>query len=136
MLLSNDLKSENYQTFKNALIGNIINNDKLLGKGGGYDISQQFDAYWLTQAKPLFDQENTLAQSFLNEMETNKLKNFIKYTPFPSKTRLFNFELNTNPSDNEKKLIKALGASTNQSTNKDTWNDPQGMIFISKVKLN
>jgi len=77
-----------------------------------------------------------MAQAFVNEMETNKLKNFIKYTPFPSKTRLFNYELNTNPSDNEKKLIKALGASTNQSTNKDTWNDPQGTIFISKVKLN
>jgi hypothetical protein len=137
MLLSNDLKSENYQTFKNALIGNIINNDKLLGTAGSNtNISQEFDAYWLTQAKPLFDQENALAQSFVNEMETNKLKNFIKYTPFPSKTRLFNYELNTNPSDNEKKLITALGASTNQSTNKDTWNDPQGAIFISKVKLN
>jgi hypothetical protein len=137
MLLSNDLKSENYQTFKNALIGNIINNNKLLGTAGSNtNISQEFDAYWLAQAKPLFDQENALAQTFVNEMETNKLKNFIKYTPFPSKTRLFNYELNTNPSDNEKKLIKALGASTNQSTNKDTWNDPQGMIFISKVKLN
>ena len=137
MLLSNDLKSENYQTFKNALIGNIINNNKLLGTAGSNtNISQEFDAYWLAQAKPLFDQENALAQTFVNEMETNKLKNFMKYTPFPSKTRLFNYELNTNPSDNEKKLIKALGASTNQSTNKDTWNDPQGMIFISKVKLN
>jgi hypothetical protein len=135
MLLSNDLKSENYQTFKNALIGNIINNDKLLGKGNT-NISQEFDAYWLTQAKPLFEQENALTQSFLTEMETNKLKNFIKYTPFPSKTRLFDYDLNTNPSDNEQKLIKALGASTNQSTDKLTWNDPQGAIFISKVKLN
>jgi hypothetical protein len=129
------LKNENYQTFKNALIGNIINNDKLLGNGNT-NISQEFDAYWLTQAKPLFDQENALTQAFVNEMETNKLKNFIKYTPFPSKTRLFDYELNTNPSDNEKKLIKALGASTNQSTDKATWNDAQGTIFISKVKLN
>ena len=137
MLLSNDLKSENYQTFKNALIGNIINNDKLLGTAGSNtNISQEFDAYWLSQAKPLFDQENALTLAFLNEMETNKLKNFIKYTPFPSKTRLFNYELNTNPSDNEKNLIKALGATTNQSTNKATWNDPQGSIFISKIKLN
>jgi hypothetical protein len=135
MLLSNDLKSENYQTFKNALIGNIINNDRLLGNGN-LDISQQFDAYWLSQAKPLFDQENALTQAFLNEIETNKLKNFIKYTPFPSKTRLFDYELNTNPTDNEKNLIKALGATTNQSTNKTTWNDPQGSIFISKIKLN
>ena len=137
MLLSNDLKSENYQTFKNALIGNIINNDKLLGTAGSNtNISQEFDAYWLSQAKPLFDQENALTLAFLNEMETNKLKNFIKYTPFPSKTRLFNYELNTNPTDNEKNLIKALGATTNQSTNKTTWNDPQGSIFISKIKLN
>ena len=137
MLLSNDLKSENYQTFKNALIGNIINNNKLLGTAGSNtNISQEFDAYWLSQAKPLFDQENALTQAFLNEMETNKLKNFIKYTPFPSKTRLFDYELNTNPSDNEKNLIKALGATTNQSTDKTTWNDPQGSIFISKIKLN
>jgi len=135
MLLSNDLKSENYQTFKNALIGNIIGNTRLLGNGNP-NISQEFDNYWTGIAKPLFEKENALTQAFLNEMETNKLKNFIKYTPFQSKTRLFDYELNTNPSDNEKKLIKALGASTNQSTDKVTWNDPQGTIFISKVKLN
>jgi len=135
MLLSNDLKSENYQTFKNALIGNIIGNTRLLGNGNP-NISQEFDNYWTGIAKPLFEKENALTQAFLNEMETNKLKNFIKYTPFQSKTRLFDYELNTNPSDNEKKLIKALGASTNQSTDKATWNDPQGTIFISKVKLN
>jgi hypothetical protein len=135
MLLSNDLKSENYQTFKNSLIGNIIGNTRLLGNGNP-NISQEFDNYWTGIAKPLFEKENALTQAFLNEMETNKLKNFIKYTPFQSKTRLFDYELNTNPSDNEKKLIKALGASTNQSTDKATWNDPQGTIFISKVKLN
>jgi len=138
MLLSQELKSENYETFKNALIGNIINNDALLGRGSR-NISQDFDQYWKIQTKPIFDQEDAITTAFLDEMEKSKLKDFINYTPFPSKPRIFDYTQNVNPAGLQKKLIQNLGASTNASTNKKTWNDQisgSPPAYQSKVKLN
>jgi len=137
MMLSQELKTDKYETFKTAMIGNIINNDSLIGKGNP-NISQMFDKYWKEIAKPLFDEEDTLTNAFLDEMEKNKLKNFINYTPFPSKPRVFDYSQNNNPTDLEKTLIKNLGASTNSSTNTKTWNDQigSGQVYQSKVKLN
>ena len=138
MILSQELKSENYETFKNALIGNIINNDALLGRGSR-NISQDFDLYWKTEAKPIFDEEDALANAFLDEMERTKLKDFINYTPFPSKPRIFSYSQNANPAGLQKKLIQNLGASTNTTTNKKTWNDQisgSPPAYQSKVKLN
>ena len=138
MLVSQDLKSGNYERFKNAMIGNIINNTALLGRGN-LNISQDFDEYWLRQAKPIFDEEDALTNAFLDEMEKNKLKNFINFTPFPSKARVMDFVQNLTPSDLQKDLIKFLGASSNSSSNTKTWNDQVNgspSAFQSKVKLN
>ena len=138
MLVSQDLKSGNYERFKNAMIGNIINNTALLGRGN-LNISQDFDEYWLRQAKPIFDEEDALTNAFLDEMEKNKLKNFINFTPFPSKARVMDFVQNLSPSDLQKDLIKFLGASSNSSSNTKTWNDQVNgspSAFQSKVKLN
>ena len=72
-------------------------------------------------------------------MEKTKLKDFINYTPFPSKPRVFDYSQNTNPVGLQKDLIKNLGASTNSTTNKKTWNDQisgSPPAYQSKVKLN
>jgi hypothetical protein len=138
MLLSSEILDEKkYETFKNSMIGNIIKNNELLKAGGRTDIDVIFDAYWLNEAKPAFTEENTITNSFIEYMETNKLKNFINYTPFPSKERVFTYEVTSSPLEEQKTLIKYLGATTNKSQDIKTWNnDDSVQVFIAKVKLN
>ena len=82
MIISDDIvDSKKYETFKNLMIGNIINNPSILGSGYG-DVEKKFDDYWLTLTKPIFENENNITKSFIDEMEKTWLKDFIKYTPF------------------------------------------------------
>lgn len=77
-------------------------------------------------------------------MEKDKLKKYLIYTPFDTKKRVFTY--NSQPVSNvasktsQENLIKGLGATGNQNTNKLTWNDANGTAgfgsFISKAKLN
>lgn len=137
MILSNDLKSEVYQTFKNAILGNIINNRSLAGdRSMRYE--EVFDAYWLGIAKKEFDEEDRLAKKFMDTVESG-LSNYLNFTPFPSKPRKFTFYKSTNPDPNQKTLINLLGAKTNVNTDKTTWNDEYqnlNTVLVSKVKLN
>ena len=144
MLISNDVTdSKKYETFKKALIGNIIGNSSIIGKGQD-DIETQFDAYWDKIAKPAFNTETNITTEFINNLEKDKLKKYLIYTPFDTKKRVFTY--NSQPVSNvanktaQENLIKGLGATGNQNTNKLTWNDPNGISgfgsFISKAKLN
>ena len=143
MILSNEvIDDKKYETFKKEMIGNIIGNSKLLSDGQ-QDIEIQFDKYWIGTAKPLFNEENTITKNFIDYVEKNDLKNFVKFTPFDSKTREFAYstdnQANTNTKDSQQNLIKGLGASTNQNTNTKTWCDSNGNVtdvYISKAKLN
>jgi hypothetical protein len=143
MILSNEvIDSKKYETFKKEMIGNIIGNTKLLS-GADQDIEIQFDEYWIGTARPLFNEENTITKNFIDYVEKNNLKNFVKFTPFDSKTREFLYstdnQANPNEKDSQQNLIKGLGASTNQNTNTKTWCDSNGnvtSIYISKAKLN
>jgi hypothetical protein len=139
MVLSNDLKGDAYQTFKNAMIGNLIENQSLAPRGASMRYSEEFDAYWTGIVKPAFDEEDSLTQTFLNEMETNQMKNFLNFTPFPlGKPREFDYSKSSAPDPNQEILIKSLGAKTNQNTD-NKWNTPTtpgGDVLISKVKLN
>ena len=142
MIMSDDvLDDKKYESFKQALIGNVVNNKSLLGNGAT-NLDAVFDAYWLTTAKPLFLEENNITKAFINELEKTKLVNFLKYTPFDKKERVFNYTIE-NGADEEKKeaqqnMVKGLGASTNLNTNNNTWNDENGTAgaFTSKAKLN
>lgn len=148
MINSDDvLDTKKYETFKQTIIGNIIGNKTIIGKGKD-NIDQIFDAYWAGQARPLFEEENRLTKAFIDNMEKEKLKNYLNYTPFPKKKRTFTYS--TDPvSDALKKktqenMIKGLGATTNANTNQTTWNDINGNYpgnnstngYISKAKLN
>ena len=131
-----------YQTFKEFIIGNIVNNKSLLDSGST-DLDSQFDAYWLREAKPKFEEENRLTKDFIKKQSDSDLKNFLNYTPFPEKERVLEYELtdgSANPSayEGQENLIKSLGATTNSNTDDSTWNtlsDTPG-VYISKVKLN
>ena len=138
MIVSDDVTdSKKYETFKNALIGNILGNTGLIGKGAD-NISEVFDAYWDKIAKPAFVEENNITKEFINYMEKEKLKDFLKYTPFTlKKKRTFTYDTDGANTDAQKELIKGLGWIENQNTNNKTWNDEKpANVFISKAKLN
>ena len=100
-------------------------------------LSDTIDAYWDKIAKPLFNEENNLAKEFITNQEKNKLQPFLKYTPFPSKKRTFTYTTEFANTDNQKTLIKGLGATENQNTNNKTWNDELAQdVYISKAKFN
>jgi hypothetical protein len=143
MILSNDvIDAKKYEAFKKALIGNVIGNAGIIGKGFD-DIEKQFDAYWLTIAKPQFVTENNITKEFIDNVEKDKLKKFLVYTPYDKKERVLKYTTESAAStlnvDSQKNMVKGLGASTNQNTNKTTWNDLNGNVggaYISKAKLN
>jgi hypothetical protein len=137
MIVSDDVVDDKkYQTFKTAMIGNIINNTGIIGKGSD-NISEVFDAYWNKVAKPAFVEENNITKEFITYMEKEKLKDFLKYTPYSTKKRMFNYTTEDANSEGQVTLIKGLGATQNQNTNNKTWNDEiSADVYISKAKLN
>jgi len=141
MILSNDIiDDKNFQTFKKAIIGDIMNNSTILGNGNT-DIDKEFSFYWLSIAKPKFENENNITTEFLNSIEKVAFKDFVVYTPFPkNKKRVFTYNISISPQNEQKKLITGLNNATqagNQNTNTKTWNTSVGTnVYISKIKLN
>ena len=139
MIVSDDVTdSKKYETFKNALIGNILNNSALMSKNTKFNIGDVFNLYWEKTAKPLFEEENGITKGFIENMEKEKLKDFLKYTPFNlKKKRTFTYTTENANTEAQQKLIKGLGFIENQNTNNKTWNDENpANVFISKAKLN
>jgi hypothetical protein len=140
MILSDDvIDDKKYETFKNAMIGNIINNQGLIGNGeSGTVLSEDFDKYWKGTAKPKFENENNTTKEFINYMKTQKLQNFLKFTPYTlKKKRLFDYTTENANTSGQIALIKGLGDTENQNTNKATWDDEiSSEVFISKAKFN
>jgi hypothetical protein len=134
-LLSDDLVDSKYETFKNSILSNIIGNKTLIGNGSGR-VSEEFDNYWKINVKPVFEKETQIANEFVDSFEKNKLKDYIKFTPFPSKTRVMDYRVSTTPDNTQKQYIKGLGISTNINNDKKTWNDSKDGAYVSKVKLN
>jgi len=137
MILSNDiLDDKKYQVFKTALIGNIINNASL-NTSGESNLEFEFDKWWKGTAAPEFKQENDATNTFLNDIEKGKLKDFLKYTPTLVKSeRVFDFVKSQSPSNEQKKLITSLNAQTDNLQTQTKWNNKEGSVYISKAKLN
>ena len=137
MILSIEiLDDKRYQTFKDAIINNIIKNKDILDSGS-QDVVAQFDAYWIGTAKPQFAKENNITTAFFEYLEKDKLKDFMIYTPFVSKDRLLTFEKSTTPTVSQTTMITGLGRVL-ANTDKNTWNNPDGkpLVYVSKLKLN
>ena len=143
MIVSDDIvDGKKYETFKNLMIGNIVNNLSILGSGAG-DVEKKFDDYWLIITKPLFENENKITKEFIDSIEKTPLKDFLKYTPFEKKERLFTFTTEslqgTNLVKSQETLISSLADTTNRNNNINKWNsrdDITSGAYISKVKLN
>jgi len=140
MILSNDILDVNkYESFKTAIIGNVVNSQFLLNDGDA-NVTKIFDDYWVKFARPKFEEENNLTIDFLDYVENNKLKKFTNYKPFSTKQRVFEFTTNYTVSDSikndQKELIKSLNFSSPISNNISKWNDSYNSAYISKPKLN
>ena len=141
MILSDDVVDvKKYETFKNAIIGNVINDKTNIDVTRvGESISILFDNYWVKIARPLFISENNITIAYIDSMERDNLKNFIKFTPFPSKPRVLSYTIGESANKNyQAQLIQSLGATTNTNSSTSTWNDllAGSTAYISKVKLN
>jgi hypothetical protein len=144
MILSDDVTdSKKYETFKNAMIGNILSNPGIIGNGdegveNADNLSKQFDKYWDVQTKKKFVNENDITKEFITHMEKNELQDFLKFTPYSlKKKRMFTYTTENANTEGQIALIKGLGASENQNTNNKTWNDEiSAEVFISKAKFN
>jgi hypothetical protein len=145
-LLNDDIvDSIKYSNFKTAIIGDILKNPTLFGTSNT-DLEAQFDAYWINgvgNIKTIFDDENSITNSFLDFVENNTLKNYLS-TPIFIKGKKREFTYTTDESANGQStynkqrqlLIKSLGISSNKKTTKNTWNDLIDAVYIGKVKFN
>jgi len=131
-----------YESFKNGLIGSVLNNPKLFGDKN-LEIEKQFDAYWKGETKPIFVKENSLANEFITSMEKEKSKlfNYLNFTPYDkNKDRITEYSNEPGFEDSKiqdrKKLITSLGNTTNPTSSNKQWNIKEGGLLISMVKFN
>lgn len=131
-----------YLDFKKALIGSIENNDNVIGKGASYKyLAAKTDYFWIIKTKPVFNDENKLGTLFLEQLERNQLKDFINYTPYPSRKRVFEYttaQLESDPTYTiRKNYISYLGATTNDPKYpNNTWNDLDAGAYRPKINFN
>jgi hypothetical protein len=153
-LLSDDIiDGGKYGKFKNSLIGNIITNASLFGNSNKDFFETDFDAYWINgvadldggqSIKTLFVNENSLTETFLNNIENKLKQTYFVFKPFNKKKRVFDYTTYISATEDartkqRKDLIKSLGLSTNKNTDKKTWCDADSTlndVLYSKVKLN
>jgi hypothetical protein len=131
-----------YESFKNALIGSVLNNPKLFGDKN-LELEKQFDAYWKVEMKPIFVKENSLANEFITSMEKEKTKliNYLNFTPYDkNKDRITDYSnvpgFEDGKIQDRKKLITSLGNTTNPTSSNKQWNIKQDGLLISMVKFN
>jgi len=139
MLVSDDVTDEKkYESFKNAIIGNVVNNPSMTARGRT-NFGEVFDAYWKKRILPIFLEENGITKEFIDYVEKNNLNNYLNYAPFDKKERVFSFtSYPATEKETQIKLIKGLGSSKNENSNFRTWNDAVGQFYAytSKIKLN
>jgi hypothetical protein len=145
VVLGDDIKDpKKYESFKNKMIGSIMSNPKLFGgSSNNTELDKQFDVYWKTIAKPVFDQQNTLAKDFITTMEKDKdkLLNYLNFTPY-DKNQERKTDFSNDPVEDSgyvedrKKLITSLGNTTNPSSQNKEWNVDSGGLKITMIKLN
>ena len=136
MLMSNDvIDLKKQETFKNALIGNVIINPDF--KTYRTDLEDAFKFYWENQTRPQFENENKITIAIIDKKEKEELVRFLKFDPYTKgKKRVFTYTTENADSDNQITLIKGLGQVGNLNTNAKTWNDQiLPSTWISKTKL-
>jgi hypothetical protein len=139
MLMSNDvIDLKKQETFRNALIGNVIINMDLIGnKDKAKELEKAFNDYWVIKKRPQFVKENDITRGIIDKKEKEELVSFLKFTPYTKgKKRVFTYTTENANSDNQITLIKGLGQFGNLNTEAKTWNDQiSPATWVSKTKL-
>jgi hypothetical protein len=139
MLMSNDvIDLKKQETFRNALIGNVIINTDLIGnKDKAKELEKAFNDYWVIKKRPQFVKENDITRGIIDKKEKEELVSFLKFTPYTKgKKRVFTYTTENANSDNQITLIKGLGQFGNLNTDAKTWNDQiSPATWVSKTKL-
>jgi hypothetical protein len=136
-ILSQQIIDENrYNTFKNAIIGNLRDNTSVLANVTFQQVEATFDNYWKGVARPAYQLENGATDAFLTDFQVNVLRNFLNFTPFNlNKERLFTYETILQPPAEQIQLIKNLGNKNNIDTNITSWTTSFGNVIIGKAQL-
>ena len=136
-ILSQQVIDENkYNTFKNAIIGNLRDNTSVLGNVTFQQVEASFDNYWKGLARPVYQLENGATNEFLTDFQTSELKNFLNFTQINlNKERVFTYETNLQPQSEQIELIKNLGNKNNIDTNVTSWTTSLGNVIIGKAQL-
>ena len=136
-ILSKDVVDDNqYETFKNAIISNIVGTNLLTPGNTAIDV--EFDAYWKTKMRPIFVKENQVSEQYMNAFEKEKLPTYLIYTPFTlEKKRVLTYRLTLTPAPTNAQiqLIKNLGLKNNSDNDITKWGVVNGNVITSKVKL-
>lgn len=138
-----------YETFKSAIIDNVVSNTAIT-KNGNTDFAAQFDAYWIgTQTdygksvRQIFIDENKAGEELLTEATNSTLKDYIIYRPFQpiNKTRVMRYfetrqgDPSFYPESYQIDDVRNLGLKNNADTDKSTWNKVDGGLVTGKVQL-
>jgi len=136
-ILSQQILDENrYNTFKNAIIGNLRDNASALANVTFQQVEATFDNYWKGVARPAYFSENAATDAFLTDFQTNVLRNFLNFTPFNlNKERLFTYETLLQPPSEQVELVKNLGNKNNVDTDVTSWTTTLGNVIIGKAQL-
>ena len=138
-----------YDTFKAAIIDNVVNNTTLHGNGN-IDFATQFDGYWIARQESLgmsvrqvYINENTAGDELITQATNTTLKDYIIYRPFQplTKTRVMDYivtrkgDAGNEPEPYQIDNVRNLGLKTNANTDKLTWNSIDGNITTGKVQM-
>ena len=137
-ILSQQILDENrYNSFKESIIGNLRDNQGVLGNVTFTQVEQTFDNYWKGVARPAYLSENAATSTFLTDFSTNALRNYLNFTPFNlNKERVFTYETILQPPAEQVQLIKNLGNKNNIDTNTTSWTTSVGAnVIIGKAQL-
>jgi len=149
-ILSTDVvDTKLYDTFKAAIIDNVVNNTTLHGNGN-IDFATQFDGYWIARQESLgmsvrqvYVNENTAGDELITQATNTTLKDYIIYRPFQPlvKTRVMDYivarkgDAGNEPEPYQIDNVRNLGLKTNANTDKLTWNSIDGNITTGKVQM-
>ena len=137
-ILSQQILDENrYNTFKESIIGNLRDNQGVLGNVTFVQVEQSFDNYWKGVARPAYLSENAATNTFLTDFQTNALRDYLNFNPFNlNKERVFTYETILQPTAEQVQLIKNLGNKNNIDSNTTSWTTSVGAnVIIGKAQL-
>lgn len=127
------LDDKMYSTFKNILLGTIIENINDFGENATL-LNDYFDRYWIQKIKPIFKSETDASNNFLDSFRQNNLTTYFNYKPYTVNQRI---EYTYEKEDNSivSKMIENLGATNNTENSKDSWNKIIDGAYLAKVKF-